>query len=62
MTKVPKNLISDALKTPQIPAAVICADQRSVLESVKEASKINLIKPILIGDKKPFNLYFSPPQ
>ena len=55
MTKVPENLISYALKTPQIPAAVVCADQDSVLESVKEASKSNLIKPILIGDKK--NIY-----
>jgi len=55
MTKIPENLISDALKTPRIPAAVVCADQASVLESVKEASKLNLIKPILIGDKN--NIY-----
>ena len=55
MTKVPENLISDALKTPQISAAVVCADQDSILKSVKEASKINLIKPILIGNKK--NIY-----
>jgi len=55
MTKVPKNLISIALNTPQVPAAVVCADQNSILESVKEAVDIDLIKPILIGNMK--NIY-----
>ena len=49
MTKVPKNLITTALKTPRIPSVVVCAEQNSILESVKEASEINLIEPILIG-------------
>ncbi len=51
MTEVPQNLIKTALKTPSVSAAVVCADQLSVLESVKDALKLNLIKPILIGDK-----------
>jgi len=51
MTKVPQNLIKTALRTPCVSAAVVCAEQLSVLESVKDALKLNLIKPILIGDK-----------
>ena len=35
MTKVPENLILNALKTPLIMSAVVCADQKSILESVK---------------------------
>ena len=52
MTKVPENLLSLALNTPKVSTAVVCANQMSVLESVKEATEINLIQPILIGDKK----------
>ena len=52
MTKVPENLVSLALNTPKVSAAIVCANQKSVLESVKEATEINLVKPILIGDKK----------
>ena len=52
MTKVPENLLSLALNTPKVSSAVVCANQMSVLESVKEATEINLIQPILIGDKK----------
>jgi len=52
MTKVPENLLSLALNTPKVSSAVVCANQMSVLESVKDATEINLIQPILIGDKK----------
>ena len=52
MTKVPENLVSLALNTPKVSSAIVCANQKSVLESVKEATEINLIQPILIGDKK----------
>ena len=54
MTKVPENLLSLALNTPKVSSAVVCANQISVLESVKEATEINLVQPILIGDKKIF--------
>ena len=52
MTKIPENLISFALNTPKVSSAVVCANQKSVLESVKDATEINLIQPILIGNKK----------
>ena len=52
MTKVPENLVSLALNTPKVSSAIVCANQKSVLESVKEATKINLVQPILIGNKK----------
>ena len=52
MTKVPENLVSLALNTPKVSSAIVCANQKSVLESVKEATEINLVQPILIGDKK----------
>ena len=52
MTKVPENLVSLALNTPQVSSVVVCADQKSVLKSVKDATEINLIQPILIGNKK----------
>ena len=52
MTKVPENLLSLALNTPKVSSAIVCASQNSVLESVKEATEINLVQPILIGDKK----------
>ena len=52
MTKVPENLVSLALNTPKVSSVVVCADQKSVLRSVKDATEINLIQPILIGNKK----------
>ena len=52
MTKVPENLVSLALNTPKVSSVVVCADQKSVLESVKDATEINLVQPILIGNKK----------
>ena len=52
MTKVPENLVSLALNTPKVSSAIVCANQKSVLESVKEATEINLVQPILIGNKK----------
>ena len=52
MTKVPENLVSLALNTPKVSSVVVCADQKSVLKSVKDATEINLIQPILIGNKK----------
>ena len=52
MTKIPKNLISAALKTPNISAAIINADEKTILESVKEAHEMNLIQTMLVGDEK----------
>ena len=57
MTKVPENLVSLALNTPKVSSAIVCANQKSVLESVKEATEINLVQPILIGNKK--NILFK---
>ena len=57
MTKVPENLISLALNTPKVSSAVVCANQKSVLESVREATDLNLIQPILIGEEK--NILFK---
>ncbi len=55
MTKVPEKLISIASRTPKVPSAIVCADQKSLLESVKEATKLDLIKPIFIGNKNNIN-------
>lgn len=52
MSKIPENIISKALETPNLCSAVVCAHQKSLLESIKEASETDLIQPILIGDKE----------
>ena len=51
MNSIPIELKSKALETPNIPAGVVCADQTSVLDALKEGQNINLINPILIGKK-----------
>ena len=48
---VPKNLISLAKKTSQMPVGIVSAHQAAAMESAKQAFKLNLIKPIFIGDK-----------
>ena len=45
MTKVPENLVSLTLNTPKVSSAIVCANQKSVLESVKEATEINMVQP-----------------
>ena len=52
MTAIIEDLKKIALRTPNIPAAVVCPDQESVLLAVNEARKIGLIDPILVGNKK----------
>ena len=37
MTALPEDLKNIAMKTPNISAAVVCADQETVLSAVKEA-------------------------
>jgi len=49
---VPENLIFLAQKTPNIPAAIVCAHHTSSMESAKQASNLNLIDPIFIGKKE----------
>ena len=49
--QIPKNLVSLAKKTPNIAAAIVCANHDSSIESAKNAVELNLIKPIFIGDK-----------
>jgi len=48
---VPENLISLAKKTSKIPAAIVCANHSSSIESAKEACDIDLIEPVFIGEK-----------
>ena len=48
---VPKNLISLAKKTPKIPVAIVCANHSASINSAKEASNMDLIDPIFIGEK-----------
>ena len=51
MNSVPKDLKSKALETPNLTVGVVCADQTSILDAVKEGNDIGLINPILIGNK-----------
>ena len=55
MNAIPEDLKNKALETPNIPAAVVCPNQESVLSAVKESFDLNLINPILIGNKKMIN-------
>ena len=50
MTLIPQDLKIKAIETPDITAAVVCADQESILLAVKEGKEINLINPTLIGN------------
>ena len=52
MNSIPTDLESKALESPNLAAAVVCADQTSILSAVKEAININLINPTLIGKQK----------
>ena len=49
---VPENLIFLAQKTPNIPAAIVCAHHTSSMESAKKACKLGLIDPTFIGKKE----------
>ena len=51
MSVIPEDLKNKALETPNIPAAVVCPNEESVLLAVKEGKEMNLINPILIGNK-----------
>ena len=51
MSVIPEDLKYKALETPNIPAAVVCPNEESVLLAVKEGRETNLIDPILIGNK-----------
>ena len=52
MSTLPEDLESKALETPNIPAAVVCPNQESILSAVIEGKNMNLIDPTLIGNKK----------
>ena len=47
----PENLISLAKKTEFIPVGIVCAHQKSAMESAKKAYELNLIMPFFIGDQ-----------
>ena len=49
---VPENLINLAQKTPNMPAAIVCAHHVSTMESAKQASDLSLINPIFIGKEE----------
>ena len=49
---IPNNLISLTQSKAPMPAAVVCANHKSAMESTKQAVEYRLIKPILIGNKK----------
>jgi Phosphotransacetylase len=51
MSTLPEDLKSKALKTPNIPAAVVCPNQESILSAVIEGKNMNFIDPTLIGNK-----------
>ena len=51
MSVIPEDLKNKALETPNIPAAVVCPNEESVLLAIKESKEMNLIDPTLIGDK-----------
>ena len=55
MNAIPEDLKNKALETPNISAAVVCPNQDSILSAVKESVDLNLINPILIGNKKMIN-------
>ena len=50
MSVIPEDLKNKALETPNIPAAVVCPNEESVLLAVKEGREMNLIDPILIAN------------
>ena len=52
MSVIPEDLKNKALETPNIPAAVVCPNEESVLLAIKESREMNLIDPTLIGNKK----------
>ena len=51
MTALPEDLRSSAIKTPNVPAAVVCPDQDSILLAVKAAQEMSIIEPTLVGNK-----------
>ena len=51
MSTLPEDLKRKALKTPNIPAAVVSPIQESILSAVIEAKNMNLIDPTLIGNE-----------
>ena len=51
MSTLPEDLKSKALETPNIPAAVVCPNQESILSAVIDGKNMNLIDPTLIGNK-----------
>ena len=51
MTTIPEDLKTTSLKTPNIPAAVVCPNQESILTAVKEAQDMNILNPTLVGNR-----------
>ena len=51
MTVIPEDLKNLAMRTPNISAVVVCPDQDSILSAIKDAKDMNILNPILVGNK-----------
>ncbi|MBS3810771.1 MAG: bifunctional enoyl-CoA hydratase/phosphate acetyltransferase [Halanaerobiales bacterium] len=51
MLKNMEKLITNAKKTKPLKLAVVAAEDKIVIDSVKKAADLGIVKPILIGDK-----------
>ncbi|MGO0862097.1 phosphate acyltransferase, partial [Clostridioides difficile] len=51
MLKDFNNLLEEAKKLEPVIVSVAVAEDEEVLKAVKSATDLNLIKPILVGDK-----------
>ena len=49
MSTLPEDLKRKALKTPNIPAAVVCPNQESILSAVIEGKNMNFIDPTSVS-------------
>ncbi len=52
MNFIPLDLKTKAEETPNLSAAVVCANQASILAAIVEGDSLGLIKPVLIGNKE----------
>ena len=51
MLKDFNNLLEEAKKLEPVIVSVAVAEDKEVLKAVKSATDLNIIKPILVGDK-----------
>ena len=51
MTVIPEDLKNSAMRTPNISAVVVCPGEDSILSAIKDAKDMNILNPILVGNK-----------